>query len=65
MSEEIIYDDGYHDGVKDVVNMFLLMHMNGSTLVEIRERIVQMRKRAKIQLDYAKDQEHYLDDDED
>jgi len=59
MSEDIIYDDGYHDGVKDVVNMFLMMHMNGSTLPEIRDRIVQMRKRAKLQLDYAKDQAGY------
>ena len=29
MSEEAIYDEGYHDGIKDVVNVFLMMHMQG------------------------------------
>ena len=32
MSEEAIYDEGYHEGIKDVVNIFLLMHMEGATL---------------------------------
>ena len=47
MSEEAIYDDGYYSGIKDVVNVFLMMHMEGSTLVEIRERIINMRNNAK------------------
>ena len=55
MSEEAIYDEGYHDGIKDVVNVFLLMHMDGSSLPEIRERIVNMRKNAKLELDRSRD----------
>jgi len=55
MSEEAIYDEGYHDGIKDVVNIFLLMHMDGSSLPEIRERIVNMRKNAKNELDNSRD----------
>jgi hypothetical protein len=48
MSEEAIYDEAYYQGIKDVVQIFLLMHMDGATLVEIRERIVNMRGNAKI-----------------
>jgi len=55
MSEEAIYDEGYHDGIKDVVNTFLMMHMEGHTLPEIRERIVEMRKRAKLELDTSRE----------
>ena len=62
MSEEAIYDEGYHEGIKDVVNIFLLMHMEGATLPEIRERIVNMRKNAKIELDYSKERAGYDDD---
>ena len=58
MSEEAIYDDGYHEGIKDVVNVFLMMHMQGMSLPEIRERIIIMRKNAKIVLD-----EHRENDD--
>ena len=50
MSEEAIYDDGYYEGIKDVVNVFLMMHMEGMSLPEIGERIIIMRKNAKIVL---------------
>ena len=62
MSEEAIYDEGYHDGIKDVVNIFLMMHMDGSSLPEIRDRIVLMRKRAKLELDNSKDRAGYDED---
>lgn len=54
MSEEAIYDEGYYQGIVDVVQTFLLMHMEGATLVEIRERIVNMRLLAKNELAESK-----------
>jgi len=67
MSEEAIYDEGYHQGIADVVQTFLLMHMEGATLVEIRERIVNMRLLAKNELAESKIRAGYEEewDDED
>jgi len=55
MSEEAIYDEGYYQGIVDVVQTFLLMHMDGATLVEIRERIVNMRVNAKNEYEDSKE----------
>jgi len=59
MSEEAIYDEGYYQGIKDVVQTFLLMHMEGATLVEIRERIVNMRVNAKNEYQDSKERAGY------
>ena len=50
MSDEIIYQDAYHEGVKDALNIFLLGHMEGLSLVQIRERLVNARTNAKVML---------------
>jgi len=63
MSEEAIYDEGYYQGIKDVVQTFLLMHMEGATLVEIRERIVNMRVNAKNEFEESKIRAGYDDED--
>ena len=66
MNDELIYAVAYHEGIKNVVNIFLMMHMDGSSLPEIRDRIIQMRKRAKLELDNSKDRAGYQEwDDED
>jgi len=49
MSEEAIYDEGYYQGIRDALQEFLMMHMQGSTLIEIRERLVNMRARSKLE----------------
>jgi hypothetical protein len=49
MSEEAIYDEGYYQGIKDAVQTLLIMHMEGSTLIEIRDRLVNMRANSKIE----------------
>jgi len=59
MSEEAIYDVGYYQGIADVVQTFLLMHMEGATLVEIRERIVNMRGNAKIESENSNERAGY------
>jgi len=65
MSEEAIYDEGYYDGIKDVVNIFLMMHMQGMSLPEIRGRIVIMRKNAKLELNRSRERAGHDDwDDE-
>jgi len=50
MSEEAIYDEGYYLGIKDALQTFLLMHMEGKSLVEIRESLVNMRSLAKNEM---------------
>jgi len=67
MSEEAIYDEGYYQGIADVVQTFLLMHMEAKTLVEIRESIVNMRSLAKNELKESKIRAGYDEewDDED
>ena len=66
MSEEAIYDEGYHDGIKDVVNQFLLMHMQGMSLVEIRDRITIMRTNARNEMNRSRERAGHDDwDDED
>jgi len=54
MSEEAIYDKGYYHGVKDALQTFLLMHMEGKTLVEIRESLVNARSLAKNELEESR-----------
>jgi len=53
MSEEIIYAEAYHEGVKDAVNIFLLAHMEGLDIPGIRERLCNARTNAKIDLEDA------------
>ena len=61
MSEEIIYDEAYHEGMKDAVNIFLLAHMEGLDIPGIRERLVNARTNAKLQLDESI--EEYIEED--
>jgi uncharacterized membrane protein len=61
MSEEIIYDEAYHEGLKDAVNIFLMAHMEGLTLPQIRERLVNARTNAKVQLENTI--EEYIEED--
>jgi hypothetical protein len=60
MSEQD-FDAGYYDGIRDALNLFLVMHMESATLPEIRERLVNMRSNAKVTLELHDDYE----DDED
>jgi len=62
MSEEAIYDEAYYQGIADVVQVFLLMHMEGATLIEIRERIVNMRGNAKIEYEDSLERAGYDQD---
>ena len=57
MSDELIYQDAYHEGLKDAVNIFLLAHMEGLDLPAIRERLVNARTNAKVILNEVIDQE--------
>ena len=50
MSEQE-FDAGYYDGIRDAVNLLLIMHMEGATLPEIRDRLVNMRANAKVRLE--------------
>jgi len=59
MSEQD-FDAGYYDGIRDAVNLLLIMHMEGATLPEIRDRLVNMRSNAKVTLelhDYEVDED--------
>ena len=38
---------GYYEGIREVLNIFLVMHMEGSTLPEIRDELVKLRALAK------------------
>jgi hypothetical protein len=62
MSDEVIYQDAYHEGVKDALNIFLLGHMEGLSLVQIRERLVNARTNAKVILNEIIDQEEKADE---
>jgi len=61
MSEEIIYAEAYHEGIKDAVNIFLLAHMEGLDIPGIRERLVNARKEAKVYLEETI--EEYIEED--
>ena len=61
MSDELIYQDAYHEGLKDAVNIFLLAHMEGLDLPSIRERLVNARTNAKVILNEIIDQEEEED----
>jgi len=67
MSEEAIYDEGYHMGIFDALQTFLMMHIEGSTLIEIRERLVVMRANSKLELQKSRERAGYDEegDDED
>ena len=57
MSDELIYQDAYHEGIKDAVNVFLLAHMEGLDIPGIRERLVNVRNNARVILNEVIDQE--------
>ena len=59
MSEEAIYDEGYYQGIKDALQEFLMMHVQGSTLIEIRERLVNMRTRSQLEYENSKERAGY------
>ena len=61
MSEEILYNEAYHEGMKDAVNIFLLAHMEGLDIPGIRERLVNARTNAKLELDESI--EEYIEED--
>ena len=61
MSEEIIYAEAYHEGIKDAVNIFLLAHMEGLDILGIRERLVNACKEAKVYLEETI--EEYIEED--
>ncbi len=63
MSDELIYQDAYHEGLRDAVNIFLLAHMEGLDLPAIRERLINARTNAKVILDEVIDQEEKEDED--
>jgi|APSaa5957512493_1039668.scaffolds.fasta_scaffold261903_2 hypothetical protein len=51
MSEQD-FDSGYYEGIRDALNLLLIMHMEGATLPEIRERLVNMRANAKVTVEF-------------